>query len=62
MTHYCNENIDWNLYTLDYGMISTYEGEDGEEQEYCEIIQNIIKLDFRRFDMMSSMSDSLKIL
>jgi hypothetical protein len=28
-----------------------YKGEDGQEQEYCRIIQNIIKLDFQRFDV-----------
>jgi hypothetical protein len=28
-----------------------YEGEDGHEQEYCGIIQNIIKLDYQRFDV-----------
>jgi hypothetical protein len=30
----------------------TYEGEDGQEQECCRIIQSIIKLYFRRFDNM----------
>jgi hypothetical protein len=32
-------------------VIDTYEGEDGHEQEYCGIIQNVIKLDYQRFDM-----------
>jgi hypothetical protein len=32
-------------------VIGTYEGEDGHEQEYCGIIQIIIKLDYRRFDV-----------
>jgi hypothetical protein len=36
---------------LDSRVISMYEGENGQEQKYCRIIQNIIKLDFRRFDI-----------
>jgi hypothetical protein len=50
-THYRTEAIDRNRYTADSGVIGTYEGEDGREQEYCGIIQNIIKLDYRRFDV-----------
>jgi hypothetical protein len=50
-THYCIKAIDPNRYTVDSGVIGTYEGEDGHEQEYCGIIQNIIKLDYRRFDV-----------
>jgi hypothetical protein len=49
--HYRTEAIDQNRYTTDTGVIGTYEGEDGHEQEYCAIIQNIIKLDYRRFDV-----------
>jgi hypothetical protein len=32
-------------------VIDTYEEEDGQEQEYFRIIQNIIKLDYRIFDV-----------
>jgi hypothetical protein len=35
----------------DSGVIGMYESEDGQVIEYCEIIQNIIKLDYRRFDV-----------
>jgi hypothetical protein len=52
-THYRTETIDGNWYMTDSGAISTYEGEDGQEQEYCGIIQNIIKLDFQRFNVFS---------
>jgi hypothetical protein len=44
----------------DSGVIGTYEGEDGQVIEYCGIIQNIIKLDYRRFDVY--VSDGLKML
>jgi hypothetical protein len=51
-THYRIEAIDRNKYIMaDFGVIGTYEGEDGQEQEYCGIIQNIIKVDFQRFDV-----------
>ena len=45
------QRIDDNRYTQDCGVIGTYEGEDGEIEEYCGKIQNIIKLDFRQFYM-----------
>jgi hypothetical protein len=52
MTHiYDTKAIDRNRYTLNFGVIDMYEGEDGQEQEYCGIIENIIKLDFWRFDL-----------
>jgi hypothetical protein len=50
-THYCIEAIDRNRYTVDSGVIGTDEGGDGHEQEYCGIIQNIIKLDYRRLNV-----------
>ena len=49
--HFRTERIDENRYTQDCGVIGTYEGLDGEVEEYCGKIQNIIKLDFRQFDM-----------
>jgi hypothetical protein len=39
--HYHTEAIYWSLYRLDCGVIDIYEGEDGQELEYCGIIQNI---------------------
>jgi hypothetical protein len=49
--HYRTEAIDRNQYTADSGVIGTYEGEDGHEQEYYVIIKTIIKLVYRRFDV-----------
>jgi hypothetical protein len=49
--YYRNESIDRNRYTADSRVINTYEGEDGHEQEYCEMIHNIIKLSCRRFNV-----------
>jgi hypothetical protein len=50
--HYHIEAIDRNWYTLDTRVIDRYDqGDDGQVQEYCGIIQNIIKLDFRRFNV-----------
>jgi hypothetical protein len=46
--HYRTEAI---RYTTDSGVIDMYEGGDGQVIEYCGIIQNIIKLDYRRFDI-----------
>ena len=49
--HFRTQRIDDTRYTQDCGVIGTYEGENGEVEEYCGRIQNIIKLDFRQFDM-----------
>jgi hypothetical protein len=50
-THYRTETIDRNQDPSDSGVIGTYEKEDGQNQKYYRIIQNIIKIDFWRFDM-----------
>jgi hypothetical protein len=37
--------------SADSGFIGMYKGEDGQVIEYCGIIQNILKLDYQRFDI-----------
>lgn len=47
--HFRTQRIDDKRNTQDCGVIASFEGANGAMDDYCGIIQDIIKLDFRCF-------------
>ena len=50
--HFRTQRIDDKRFTQDCGIIGPFEDENGfHADDYCGLLQNIIKLDYRRFSV-----------
>ena len=61
--HFRTHRIDSKRNTQDSGVMAAFEGESGEMEDYCGIINNILKIDYRTFHIfVLGMSSGLKNL
>ena len=49
--HFRTQRIDDKRFTQDCGIIGPFDDENGFHDDYCGLLQNIIKLDYRRFSV-----------
>ena len=51
--HFRTHRINSKRYTQDSGVMAAFESESGEMEDYCGIINNILKIDYRTFHIFA---------